>query len=180
MTGTTLQSPVRLEVTDDLDLVRRLHAAVCAETFGALGLPEAALSVLIRTQFDAQRAGYRARFPTSTDLIVWAGDQPVGRCWVDDDATRIRILDLAIVPDHRRRGFARLALESVIQTAQRRGLPVALNVRAENAAALALYRSLGFEDDPAAAPDPAGDLSLLLSPSSGRSDRSDERPTAHG
>jgi ribosomal protein S18 acetylase RimI-like enzyme len=180
MTTATLQSPLRLEPAHDLELVRRLHAAVCAETFAALGLPAEALEPLVHTQFTAQQAGYRTQFPTSTDLVVWAGDQPVGRCWVDENATRIRILDLAIVPDHRRRGFARLALESVIQTAERRGVLVALNVRAENAPARALYRSLGFEADPAGATDPAGDLPLVLSPSSGLTDRSDERPTAHG
>jgi ribosomal protein S18 acetylase RimI-like enzyme len=161
----------------DPELLRGIHAAVCAETFTPLGLPSAALEPLVRSQFDAQQAGYRARFPDSTDFVVWAGEQAVGRCWLDDDGRRIRIIDLAIVPERRREGFARLALESVIQTARPRGLPLVLSVHAGNASAQALYRSLGFEIDASVDPDPLGDLALILRPAPVTSE---ERAVSHG
>lgn len=62
---------------------------------------------------------------------------------VDND---IQILDVAVDPDQRRRGIARKLLAHVSYDAQMLGATTAsLEVETENAAAIALYRALGFE-----------------------------------
>ena len=62
---------------------------------------------------------------------------------VDND---IQILDVAVDPDQRRRGIARKLLAHVSYDAQMLGATTAsLEVESENAAAIALYRALGFE-----------------------------------
>lgn len=62
---------------------------------------------------------------------------------VDND---IQILDVAVDPDRRRRGIARKLLAHVSYDAQMLGATTAsLEVETENAAAIALYRALGFE-----------------------------------
>lgn len=62
---------------------------------------------------------------------------------VDND---IQILDVAVDPDQRRRGIARKLLAHVSYDAQMLGATTAsLEVETENAAAIALYRTLGFE-----------------------------------
>lgn len=62
---------------------------------------------------------------------------------VDND---IQILDVAVDPDQRRRGIARKLLAHVSYDAQMLGAKTAsLEVETENAAAIALYRALGFE-----------------------------------
>ncbi len=62
---------------------------------------------------------------------------------VDND---IQILDVAVDPDQRRRGIARKLLAHVSYDAQMLGATTAsLEVETENAAAIALYCALGFE-----------------------------------
>jgi ribosomal-protein-alanine N-acetyltransferase len=55
------------------------------------------------------------------------------------------ILNLAVAPDHRRRGYGRLLARSLIEKAFAEGITrVFLEVREGNRAARGLYRSLGF------------------------------------
>lgn len=62
---------------------------------------------------------------------------------VDND---IQILDVTVDPDQRRRGIARKLLAHVSYDAQMLGATTAsLEVETDNAAAIALYRALGFE-----------------------------------
>lgn len=57
----------------------------------------------------------------------------------------VQILDVAVDPDHRREGIARKLLSHVSYDAQMLGCTTAsLEVEADNVAAIALYRSLGF------------------------------------
>lgn len=56
------------------------------------------------------------------------------------------LLTLAVAPAQRRSGVGRLLLDAVLQEARRRRMrEVVLEVRVDNAPALALYRSAGFE-----------------------------------
>ena len=56
-----------------------------------------------------------------------------------------QITNIAVHPDHRRRGLGRCVLEAMLQEAARRGLvEISLEVRASNAAAIALYEQSGF------------------------------------
>ncbi len=55
------------------------------------------------------------------------------------------LMNVAVRPDHRRRGIARALCGSVFDDARRRGAEaLTLEVRASNAAAIELYRSFGF------------------------------------
>jgi ribosomal-protein-alanine N-acetyltransferase len=64
-------------------------------------------------------------------------------CWVVFD--ELHINTLAVAPEQRRQGLARVLLRAVIAEAMTSGVTKAtLEVRASNAAALALYSGLGF------------------------------------
>jgi len=57
----------------------------------------------------------------------------------------LEILELAVAPEHRRRGHASFLLASFVgQTADAARQPVHLEVRASNAAAIRLYSRFGF------------------------------------
>ena len=61
-------------------------------------------------------------------------------------STQVRILSLAVDPEARRRGVASALLKEVETAAQEQGVTeLVLELREDNAAALALYRSLGFD-----------------------------------
>jgi ribosomal-protein-alanine acetyltransferase len=56
-----------------------------------------------------------------------------------------QILNVSVVPDHRRRGLGRAILTRFLETARARGAEQCfLEVRASNAAAIALYAGEGF------------------------------------
>ena len=65
--------------------------------------------------------------------------------WLIGD--EVQILNLAVHPDQRRSGIGRALVEQILQEAEQQGVRVVtLEVRRENASAIALYRSLGFSE----------------------------------
>jgi ribosomal-protein-alanine N-acetyltransferase len=65
--------------------------------------------------------------------------------WLVGD--EVHILNLAVRPDRRNGGVGRALIELVVQEAEERGAGmVTLEVRRENAAAMGLYRSVGFTE----------------------------------
>ncbi len=71
---------------------------------------------------------------------------PVGLILMRAVAGEAEVLTLAVEPAHRRRGVARALLEAGLAQAAVAGAQTCfLEVAADNAAAIALYRSAGFE-----------------------------------
>jgi ribosomal-protein-alanine N-acetyltransferase len=72
-------------------------------------------------------------------LLGWAGLMVVA-----EDA---QVLTVGVVPAHQRRGIGQALLDALLDEAKRRGASAAfLEVRTDNAPALALYRRNGFSD----------------------------------
>jgi ribosomal protein S18 acetylase RimI-like enzyme len=72
--------------------------------------------------------------------------EPVGSLRLDELDRGIGIYAFGVVPDYRRRGFGRQMLEEVIRiTRSRSQKPIMLDVEVDNAAAIALYTSCGFQ-----------------------------------
>jgi ribosomal-protein-alanine N-acetyltransferase len=72
---------------------------------------------------------------------------PIGLILMRAIAGEAEILTLAVEPAHRRRGVARALLTAGLGLAVRAGAETCfLEVAADNAAALALYRAAGFEE----------------------------------
>lgn len=106
-------------------------------------LPPDLAAQMIRLQFQAQLTQYTAAYPAANyDLILEEGT-PAGRLYVDRGKAGYRILDIALLPEHRGRGLGTQLLQAVLAEARAAGLPVRLSVSRENPA-LRLYRRLGF------------------------------------
>jgi ribosomal-protein-alanine N-acetyltransferase len=81
----------------------------------------------------------------AVNRVLKSGDRVLGySCtWIVDD--ELRINNIAVHPDHRRRGMARRLLRNALHEARGRGCRRAtLEVRPSNGAALRLYRQYGF------------------------------------
>jgi len=123
--------------------VRDLIDAYARDPMGSgSGLPQQVLDRLI--------PGLHAH-PSSVVFVAWAGDEPAGVavCFVGFSTFTARpvlnIHDLAVLPQHRRRGVARGLLESVEARGRELGcVKLTLEVLEENHVAQALYRSFGF------------------------------------
>jgi ribosomal protein S18 acetylase RimI-like enzyme len=136
----------------DEPLCERIFAESHCAGFDLLGLEPASLNSLIRMQFQARQAQYRLRQGAIEYLICRGADQdtlPLGSCWLLDSAEELRLLDIAVLVEHRRRGLARAVLTGLCAQAAAASKPVRLSVWRENVAARQLYRTLGFLPDPA-------------------------------
>jgi ribosomal protein S18 acetylase RimI-like enzyme len=127
---------------DDLDAVARLMRRF-RDHLGKGAPPDDE----VRDSVERILADDRAQF-----LLAAAGEEPLGVCqlrfrWsVWTSAEDCWLEDLYVRDDARGNGVGRALTEAVLERARARGCRrVELDVNSENPAALALYRSLGFE-----------------------------------
>ena len=87
---------------------------------------------------DTRHRHYVAAESDAGELLGWAGVRVI--------ADEAEILTVGTVPAARRQGIARLLVADLLDHARERGAQqVFLEVRVDNAAALALYEAAGFE-----------------------------------
>lgn len=128
----------------DTAFLRELYLDVHAAEFALMPLDPAGLTILAELQLRAQHASYAARYPRSQDCVVELAGSPVGRCWINQAATELRVLDIAVLAAHRRRGIAGQVLAELQSEAGKLGCPLQLAVWRDNTAAAELYGRLGF------------------------------------
>jgi ribosomal protein S18 acetylase RimI-like enzyme len=110
-------------------------------------LPDGLADMLIAQQQQLQELGYRQSFPEARTLVIESDGMRVGKLVLDAQPQQLRVVDLAVAPPFRGRGLARAVLRQLQQQARDSGRDLALSVAHDNAAALGLYRSLGFEEE---------------------------------
>jgi ribosomal protein S18 acetylase RimI-like enzyme len=69
--------------------------------------------------------------------------RPIGRLYVDRREDEIRIIDIALFPEHRGKGIGSRIMETLLDEGKDSGKPVTIHVEKNNPA-LRLYRRLGF------------------------------------
>jgi ribosomal protein S18 acetylase RimI-like enzyme len=129
----------------DEPALRTIYRSTRVDEFAGLGWPDATLDAFCDQQFDAQQAHYRSVYADAEHhAVLDENGTVVGQVMIDRGPTSHTIVDIALLPDHRRRGRGTKLLSTAIAAADRLGLPVQLTV-ARNNPAQALYRRLGFE-----------------------------------
>jgi GNAT superfamily N-acetyltransferase len=141
------------------------HAAAFAQAAGIATRPRAdGDEALLRALFATSRAAELAALPvelagpfldlqlalregslpaTAQDDVVEVGGQPVGRWVVDRSQPALRLVDVALLPPHQRRGIGSALLAGLCEEADAAGRPVDLHVRCGSPAAR-LYARFGF------------------------------------
>jgi ribosomal protein S18 acetylase RimI-like enzyme len=162
---------LRTATAEDHAFLGSLFAADRHKDFAPLGEPTA--TQLIESQFDLQYFAYHDRFDSAGDHIIMVGSEPIGRIWVNSDGDAWHLVDIAILPEHRRHGVASTLLRDLIEQAEANAATVTLDVRSDNLGAQRLYFRLGFvvieSADSTNNTDTTGsDLRLSLRPSSVR------------
>lgn len=140
----SLAPRLRPVVEDDDDFLRRLYGTTRAEELAATGWDDAQIDSFTRMQWHAQRTDYRKRFPGSDHAVILLDEIRVGRIWVDRGPDEIRLLDIALLPEFRRRGLGTRLIRELQDEARGRGCRVGHAVVKENVEALRLYAELGF------------------------------------
>ena len=94
-------------------------------------------------QFDAQDRFYREQYPGARFAVIEHEGRPVGRLYVDHWASEIRLMDIALLPEGRGRGWGSALLGAVQREAAAAGKVLTIHVERFNPA-LRLYDRLGF------------------------------------
>ncbi len=83
----------------------------------------------------------------TVSLAVKIEEEIAGFCFLSVIAGEGTVLQVAVLPAHRRKGLGKQLTASALQQAEERGAEVVfLEVRVSNAAAKGLYESLGFKE----------------------------------
>ena len=127
----------------DREFLARTYASARAEELAPVPWTDAEKDAFLRQQFEAQDLHYRTYYPTSESLVILDRGQPVGRLYVDRTTEEIRVMDIALLPQHRGRGIGRELIGALQAEAEAAGIPVTLHVEAHNPAQR-LYARLGF------------------------------------
>ena len=97
----------------------------------------------LQQQFDAQHAHWQRHCHDTDWLVVLHGSEPVGRLYLSRWAREHRIVDIALLPEHRRHGFGTALLMDLLDEAARAGKSLSIHVEKMNPA-ISLYCRLGF------------------------------------
>lgn len=106
----------------------------------------AARETFVDLQFRAQRRAWEDAFPGSTDEVLLLDGRPVGRLWVAWLVDACVLVDMVLLPEHRRSGLGTRIVGDVLAEADRRGVPARLTVERTNAPSLAFCARLGFAE----------------------------------
>lgn len=140
----TSQLSLRAATENDLEFLFGVYVATRQEELAQVPWSAAQKEAFLRQQFHAQHAWWHEHYASSSfDLIVLDG-VPAGRFYVHRGPSDIRVVDIALLPEHRGGGVGTRLLREVFAEADRDGKRVSVHVEKFNPA-LRLYERLGFE-----------------------------------
>lgn len=128
----------------DYFFMRRLYGATREEEMKQFPFDELQKQQFLDQQFGAQYQHYQLHYPTCERNIIERDGQPIGRFWIDEWRDQIRLVDIALMAEHRRSGLGTHLVRDVLARGQAAGKPVTIHVEGFNPA-LRLYERLGFE-----------------------------------
>ncbi|HEV2802038.1 MAG TPA: GNAT family N-acetyltransferase [Pyrinomonadaceae bacterium] len=133
-----------VEASDE-DFLLRVYADSRAEEMRLVPWNDEQKLAFLRSQFEAQREQYQARFPDAEYSVILYREQPAGRLWIGRTDEQIRLLDIAILPEFQNRGIGATLLRKLLAESERTGLPLRHMVFKPNTAALRFYQRFGFK-----------------------------------
>jgi len=139
---------LRPATSADLPFLARLYASYREPELLFLPWSAAEKQAFLQSQFGLQHSDYVRRFPRAAFWIVCVDEAPVGRLYLDRARAEWRILDIGFLPEHRGKGLGATLIGLAQAGAAAANAALALTVAANNPRARALYRRLGFVEQP--------------------------------
>ena len=126
-----------------MELLCAVYASTRAEELAVTDWSAEQKAQFCRQQFTAQDAHYRTHYPTARFSVIEREGLPIGRLFVDRWEKEIRIMDIALLPEHRGAGIGTRLLCELQEEARAAGRALSIHVEKFNPA-LRLYERLGF------------------------------------
>jgi len=140
MTGAVELRPVEPR---DEELLFRVYASTRVEELSVVPWDDAQKEAFLWAQFEAQDRWYHEHYERASFDVVLVGGEPGGRLYVHRGESEIRIVDIALLPEHRGGGVGTALLRDLLDEADAAGKCVTIHVERFNPA-LRLYERLGF------------------------------------
>jgi ribosomal protein S18 acetylase RimI-like enzyme len=140
MTGSITLRPI----TDaDMDFLHRLYATTREDELKQVAWTPEQKAAFVAQQFHAQHQYWQENYTnTSWDLVLRDG-APIGRLYVARWVEEIRIVDIALMPEHRGGGLGTRLIRELFAEGDASGRKVSIHVEIFNPARR-LYDRLGF------------------------------------
>lgn len=135
---------LRSATSEDEPFLLTVYASTRAEELAATHWNETQKADFCQMQFTAQTTHYRQHYPTAEYSVILTTNHAVGRLVVDRWTQEIRIMDIVILPAHRRRGIASCLIKELQNEAASTDRSLSIHVERFNLA-LRLYQRLGFQ-----------------------------------
>ncbi len=137
--------PIRLRLIEESDegFLFNVYASTRADEMALVDWGAAQKEAFLRMQFEAQRSYYTENYKGAEFQVILYEGQPAGRFYLHRRAGEIRIMEIALLPEFRKRGIGAALIKEVLAEARSLKLPVTIHVERFNPA-LALYQRLGF------------------------------------
>ena len=142
MSAATPSVTLRPAEEGDRAFLLRVYAGTREPELEAAGMPPEQRVPFVEHQFEAQSRHYETYEDTSFEVVLVDGE-PVGRLIVARWPEELRVVDVALLPEHRGRGTGGRLLGELIEEAEERGVKVSVHVERFNPAQR-LYARLGF------------------------------------
>jgi GNAT superfamily N-acetyltransferase len=133
----------RAATAADEPFLRVLYASTRPEV---AAWPDEPREAFLAQQFEAQRKGWTASFPGSEHDVLEVDGVSVGRIWLHWSATACLVVDISLLPEHRRSGLGTEVMRDTIAAADRAGVPVRGHVERTNLPSVAFWMNLGFRE----------------------------------
>lgn len=127
----------------DRDFLREVYGSTRADELAAVPWTPDQRAAFVTMQFEAQDRHYREHYPAATFDVILVAGVPVGRLYVDRRSDEARVVDLALLPDHRGLGIGTHLLHGLMAEAAAAGRRLTVHVEQFNPAQH-LYDRLGF------------------------------------
>jgi ribosomal protein S18 acetylase RimI-like enzyme len=128
---------------EDTDFLYTVYARTRAEELAVVEWTESQKEAFLRAQFNAQHQAYQGTYRGGDFLVILLNDRPIGRLYLARWEQEIRIIDIALLPEHRNAGIGSTILNDILAEGTRGGKRVSIHVEMFNPA-LRLYQRLGF------------------------------------
>ncbi len=137
---TTLR-PIR---DDDQELLLRIYASTRADEMAQVPWSTKEKDDFLRFQFGAQHKYYIEQFPRAAFDLILLDEEPIGRLYIDRRDDEIRLIDIALLAEHRGSGLGGSIMRQILAEGAAAGKLVRIHVEHNNPA-MRLYLRLGFE-----------------------------------
>jgi len=134
---------LRLIRPGDEGFLCQVYASTRAEELTLVDWDPAQKEAFCRMQFEAQHQYYQENYQGAAFQVIVRDGVSVGRLYVARWEDEIRIVDIALLPEHRSAGIGTLLLTDLLEEARQAGKRVSIHVEKFNRAQ-ELYRRLGF------------------------------------